>query len=69
MDNIPTWLAVTVAGSASLFCAILVQLVVVPWQKKKILNDTKGEVKFSFGDSDGEKITTIIHSFAFFNPL
>lgn len=54
MDNIPTWIAVTIACSASLFCAILVQIVVVPWQKKKILNDAKGEVKFSFGESDGE---------------
>lgn len=55
MDNIPTWLAATIAISAALVCAIFVQLVIVPWQKKKILNDTNGEVKFSFGDSDGEK--------------
>lgn len=56
MDNIPTWVAVVVSSVASVVVAILVQLVVVPWQRKKILGESKnGEpVKFTFGDSDGE---------------
>lgn len=68
MDNIPTWLAITIAVSAALFCAILVQLVVVPWQKKKILNGANGEVKFTFGDSDGEdRNCNLKLKFAFYN--
>jgi solute carrier family 20 (sodium-dependent phosphate transporter) len=56
MDNIPTWVAITISTVVSLIVAILVQLVVVPWQRKKILGQSKnGEpVKFSFGDSDGK---------------
>jgi hypothetical protein len=42
---------------ASIICAIVVQLVIVPWQKKKILNEANNSgVKFSFGDSDGKNI-------------
>lgn len=56
MDNIPTWVALTISSIFAIFVAILVQLVVVPWQKKKILGETKNgqPVKFTFGDSDGE---------------
>lgn len=56
MDNIPTWVALTISSTVAVIVAILVQLVVVPWQKKKILGESKtGQpVKFTFGDSDGE---------------
>lgn len=56
MDNIPTYVAVIFASAVSLVVAILVQIFVVPWQKKKILGGSKnGEpVKFTFGDSDGK---------------
>lgn len=56
MDNIPTWVALTISSIFAVFVAIVVQLVVVPWQKKKILGETKNgqPVKFTFGDSDGE---------------
>lgn len=56
MDNIPTWIALTISTVVSLTVAILVQIVVVPWQRKKILGESKNgqPVKFTFGDSDGE---------------
>lgn len=54
MDNIPTWVALLVSSVASVIVAILVQLIVVPWQRKKILGESKNgqPVKFLFGDSD-----------------
>lgn len=56
MDNIPTWVALVISSVTSVVVAILVQLVIVPWQKKKILGQTKSgkPVKFTFGDSDGK---------------
>lgn len=56
MDNIPTWVAIVISSIVSVVVAILVQVIVVPWQRKKILGESKnGEpVKFTFGDSDGE---------------
>lgn len=56
MDNIPTWVAVAIASTISVIVAILVQIFVVPWQRKKILGQTKNSqpVKFTFGDSDGK---------------
>lgn len=55
MDNIPTWIALTISSIAAVTLAIIVQLVIVPWQRKKILKEANnGEVKFTFGDSDGE---------------
>lgn len=56
MDNIPTWVALTISSTVSIAVAILVQLFVVPWQRKKILGESKNgkPVKFTFGDSDGE---------------
>lgn len=53
MDNIPTWLALVISGSLGLLVAVLVQLFVVPWQKKKILNQDKTvRTEFTVGDSD-----------------
>lgn len=64
MDNIPTWVAVVISSVVSLVVAILVQLVIVPWQRKKILGQsTNGEpVKFTFGDSDGEYFAKLVPS-------
>lgn len=55
MDNIPTWIALVISSVASLTVGILVQVIVVPWQRKKILGESKNgqPVKFMFGDSDG----------------
>lgn len=53
MDNIPTWVALVVSGGVGLLVAVLVQLFVVPWQKKKILNQDKTtRTEFIVGDSD-----------------
>ena len=55
MDNIPTWIAAVVSISFGLLVAILVQIFVVPWQRKKILNQNKADkADFMIGDSDGE---------------
>uniref|UniRef100_T1PEY2 Phosphate transporter n=1 Tax=Musca domestica TaxID=7370 RepID=T1PEY2_MUSDO len=53
MDNIPTWLAVTVSVALGLLVAILTQLVLVPMQKRKIAKQlrAKNPVKFQFEDS------------------
>lgn len=55
MDNIPTWVALTISSIVAIAVAILVQVFVVPWQRKKILGGSKNgkPVKFTFGDSDG----------------
>lgn len=55
LHNIPTWLALTISSVVAIIVAILVQIYVVPWQKKKILEESSQPVKFSFGDSDGEQ--------------
>jgi sodium-dependent phosphate transporter len=55
LDNIPTWLAVGGSVCAGILVAIFVQLVIVPWQKQKILGhgkSSKQPVEFTFGDSD-----------------
>lgn len=56
MDNIPTWIALAVSSVVAITVAILVQVFVVPWQRKKILGESKNgnPVKFTFGDSDGK---------------
>ncbi|XP_075161224.1 na[+]-dependent inorganic phosphate cotransporter type III [Haematobia irritans] len=53
MDNIPTWLAVTVSIALGILVAILTQLVLVPVQKRKIAKQlrAKNPVKFQFEDS------------------
>ncbi|KAL9698567.1 hypothetical protein quinque_002008 [Culex quinquefasciatus] len=53
MDNIPTWVALVTSVSLGLIIAVLVQLFIVPWQKKKILNQDKTtKTEFMVGDSD-----------------
>ncbi|XP_065360247.1 sodium-dependent phosphate transporter 2 [Calliphora vicina] len=53
MDNIPTWLAVTVSIAMGLLVAILTHLLIVPMQKRKIAKQlrAKNPVKFQFEDS------------------
>lgn len=55
MDNVPTWLAFVISSAVGVIVAILVQIFVVPWQRKMILGESKNgqPVKFTFGDSDG----------------
>lgn len=57
MDNIPTWIALTGSIVLSVIVVILIQLFVVPIQKRKILNKLNQErpVKFTFSDSTGKK--------------
>lgn len=53
MDNIPTWVALVTSVLLGLIIAVLVQLFIVPWQKKKILNQDKTtKTEFMVGDSD-----------------
>uniref|UniRef100_U5EPM4 Phosphate transporter n=1 Tax=Corethrella appendiculata TaxID=1370023 RepID=U5EPM4_9DIPT len=54
MNNIPTWIAVVGSLALGITVAILVHIFVVPWQRKKILDQNKNKpAKFTFGgDSD-----------------
>lgn len=45
MENIPIWLSFTISISAMILAALVVQLVVVPWQRRKIST--------SFDDNNG----------------
>lgn len=56
MDNIPTWIALVVSSTAAILIALLVQLIIVPWQRRKILGQSSSgkPVRFIFGDSDGK---------------
>lgn len=49
MDNIVTWVAISISVIFSIIVAFLVQLFVVPWQNRKITG--KCAVKFSITDS------------------
>lgn len=53
MDNIPTWMAIVGSVALGLLVGVLVQLFIVPWQRRKILNqETKRRTEFTVGDSD-----------------
>lgn len=57
MDGIETWIAVVGSLAAALVIGLLVQLFIVPWQRRKILGQSgkPGQpVEFTFGDSEGE---------------
>lgn len=41
MEKTPLWLALTYSGSAMVIVMIIIQLFVVPWQKRKVLRDLK----------------------------
>lgn len=53
MDNIPTWLAFCLSACVGLLASIIVQLFIVPWQRRKIINHKSNEpVKFIIDDSN-----------------
>lgn len=56
MDNIPTWIALSVSVALSLLVALLTQLVVVPLQRRSIAKKLRAQnpVKFNFEDSVGK---------------
>lgn len=54
MDNIPLWLAAAISVGISLFFMVFIWLVVVPWQRRKILREMghpKSPVNFNIGES------------------
>lgn len=54
MDNIPLWMAAAISVSFGLLTAIVIQIVVVPWQRKRITEEMKVEqppVNFNIGES------------------
>jgi sodium-dependent phosphate transporter len=66
LENLPTWIPFTISISAMIFVAIIVQLVVVPWQRRKLspLDDNENvatsnqapptsEMKNKFSNSNG----------------
>lgn len=50
MDNINTWVALAISAGVALLVALLVQFILVPMQRRKIMGQP---VHFNFGDSDG----------------
>lgn len=55
MDNIPTWIAITSSLACGIIVAVLVQLYVVPWQRKKIVSEKKARFQVGLGDeTDGD---------------
>lgn len=50
MDNIATWKALAISSGIALLVAVLVQFLLVPVQRRKIMGQP---VHFTFGDSDG----------------
>lgn len=44
MDNLPLWLVFTITTSVAVAVAILTQLFVVPWQRKKILGSEANKI-------------------------
>lgn len=58
MDNIPFYIAITASLAFALLVAVLVQTIIVPWQRKKIEKELGGgKAKFTFGDSDGKYLS------------
>ncbi|XP_073972066.1 na[+]-dependent inorganic phosphate cotransporter type III isoform X1 [Rhodnius prolixus] len=55
LDNTPLWLALVVSVGIGCIVAIVVQLFLVPWQRRKVLEDirksTNKDVQFTFGES------------------
>ncbi|KAK9504645.1 hypothetical protein O3M35_010932 [Rhynocoris fuscipes] len=55
LDNTPLWLALTVSLGFGIIIALVVQIFVVPWQRRKVLEDirktTNKDVQFTFGES------------------
>lgn len=51
MDNISPWKALVISMGVAFTVALLVQFVLVPIQRRKIMGQP---VHFTFGDSDGK---------------
>lgn len=51
MDKLELWLVFTIPTVAAILIAIFVQLVVVPWQRKKILAQAKGITSNGFASN------------------
>ncbi|KAF5269255.1 hypothetical protein FQR65_LT02556 [Abscondita terminalis] len=54
MDNIPLWMAAALSVSIGIIAALAIQLIVVPWQRKRINEEMKKEqqpVNFNIGES------------------
>lgn len=60
MDNISTPVALAISTGIALLVAILVQFILVPMQRRKIMGQP---VHFTFGDSDGNYPITVWVSF------
>lgn len=56
MNNIPTWVALVASLLVGIVAAILVQIFIVPWQRRKILGHSKARkpVKFTIEGSSGK---------------
>lgn len=56
MDNVPTWIALLISLGIGIGVAVLVQLFIVPWQRRKVLGQQKGgrPVKFTIEGSSGK---------------
>lgn len=54
MDNIPLWQVLVISGGVGLLTVLVVQFIVVPYQRKKLLEDAaKDNVNFNIGESLG----------------
>ncbi|XP_050085887.1 sodium-dependent phosphate transporter 2 [Anopheles aquasalis] len=57
MDGIPLWVALTISITLGVVVAAIVQMFIVPWQRRKILEGGAaghGKTEFMLGDSDGD---------------
>lgn len=56
MNNIPTWVALVSSLIVGIVTAILVQMFIVPWQRRKILGQSQAKkpVKFTIEGSSGK---------------
>lgn len=56
MNNIPTWVALVASLTVGIVTAILVQIFIVPWQRRKILGHSQARkpVKFTIEGSSGK---------------
>lgn len=48
MDKIPVYLVFVISIAAAILIAIVAQFYIVPWQRKKILNSTTGNVNSAY---------------------
>ncbi|KAK9708628.1 Phosphate transporter family [Popillia japonica] len=52
MENIPLWLVFTICGVVGVLTVLIVQIFVVPWQRKKLLEvSARDNVNFNIGES------------------